>query len=158
MRSVCPRMRAWLVILLCLGLAACGGEEEKGAPAASGGGGGGEAGLAAPLTFKLTGGDAFRSDRITVRPDGTAQVTTRKGENPAKLTREELATVSDQLDDAELAKIPEDSLTDPPLPDALAYSFVYEGREVSTDSGSLPDRLKPLIGTFIKLVDRYGTK
>ena len=44
------------------------------------------------------------------------------------------------------------------MPDALGFSFVYEGREVSTDSGSLPEDLEPLVGTFIGLVDRYGSE
>ena len=148
-------MRACL-LMLCLALVVAGCGEDQETSASSGGGGGSK--LAAPLTFKLTGGDAFRSDRMTVRPDGSAQVTTRAGEKPAKLTPEELSTVSDQLDGAELEDIPEDSLTEPPMPDALSYSFVYKGREVSTDDGSLPEDLEPLTGTFIRLVDRYGLK
>ena len=104
----------------------------------------------------MTGGDAFRQDRITVRPDGSAQVKTLKGDVPVELTDKELSAVNDQID--RLADVPENSTTDPPIPDGLSYVFEYEGREVSTDSGSLPEGLEPLIGTFIKLVDRYGQK
>ncbi len=158
-RTLRTTMRVWPAILVCLALvfAGCGGEDESsGAP--SGGGGGGGQGLEAPITFKLTGGDAFRKDRMTVQPDGSAQVTTRKGDKPAQLTDEELSELSSSFEKADLPEIPENSTTEPPIPDALSYSFVYEDREVITDSGSLPEDLKPLIGTFVKLVDRYGAK
>jgi hypothetical protein len=154
-RSVPMTMRAVLVtVVLALAAAGCGGDE-KGAPA----GGSGSSGerLAGPLKFLVTGGDAFRQDRITVQPDGSAQVQTLKGTKAAKLTAEELDAVVAQLDDADLEDIPEDSLTKPPMPDALGFSFVYQGREVSTDSGSMPEGLEPLVGTFIRLVDRYGS-
>ena len=155
-RTLGTTMRVWLSILCLALVAGCGGGDEKtsSGPAASSG----AEGLEAPITFKLTGGDAFREDRMTVQPDGSAQVTTRQGEKPAQLTDEELSQVSSHLEEANLPKIPEESTTEPPIPDALSYSFVYEGREVVTDSGSLPEELKPLIGTFAQLVDRYGAK
>jgi hypothetical protein len=153
MRTVLMRMRALMVIaVLSLALGACGGDDES----APGSPGGGE--LAGPLEFLVTGGDAFREDRITVRPDGSATVKTRKGTRTADLTEDELAEIEAQVHTAELDRIPEDSTTKPPMPDALGYGFVYEGREVDTDAGSMPDQLKPLVGTFIKLVDRYGAE
>ena len=156
-RNVPMTMRA-LLVTACLALAAagCGGGDEKTTSSGGGGGGGGGDELAGPLTFSMTGGDAFRQDRITVRPDGSAQVKTLKGDVPVELTDKELSAVNDQID--RLADVPENSTTDPPIPDGLSYVFEYEGREVSTDSGSLPEGLEPLIGTFIKLVDRYGQK
>jgi hypothetical protein len=110
------------------------------------------------VKFFVTGGEAFREDRITVQPDGAAHVQTRAGTRTARLTREELDAVVTQIEDAGLPEIPEDSLTKPPMPDALAFSVVYGGREVSTDSGSMPEELEPLVGTFVRLIDRYGAK
>lgn len=153
-RTLALGMRVWLATAcVALAVAGCGGGEEK---TASAGGDGGE--LAAPLTFKISGGDALRQDQLVLRPDRSAQVTTLKGDVPAKVTARELSTVSDQLADADFPEIPENSTTDPAMPDSLAYSIAYEGRKVVTDSGSLPDELQPLIGTLIKLVDRYGKK
>jgi len=158
-RSVRMTMRAALVtVVLALAAGGCGGDEQS-APAAGGGGSApsGER-LAGPLKFLVTGGEAFRKDRITVQPDGTAQVETLKGTTRARLTQDELDEIVARLEDSELEDVPEDSLTKPPMPDALGFSFVYRGREVSTDSGSMPEDLKPLVGTFIGLVDRYGAK
>ena len=158
-RSVRVTMRAAvLCVVLALAATGCGGEETP-APGGSGAGdpaAAPEGRLAGPLEFKVTGGEALRRDRMTVRPDGSASVETREGHRTATLSEQELATVARELEEAELSEIPEDSLTKPPIPDALAYSFVYGGREVSTDSGSMPERLEPLIGTFLKLVERYG--
>jgi len=156
-RSVPMTMRAvLLMVVLALALAACGSDEGS----APNGGGSSTSGqrLEGPVKFLVTGGDAFRRDRITVQPDGAAQVETRAGTRAARLTREELDAVVAQLQDADLPAIPEDSLTKPPMPDALAFSVVYRGREVSTDSGSMPEDLEPLVGTFIGLTDRYGAK
>jgi hypothetical protein len=142
-----------LTAVLALALGACGGEEETtGTP--SGGGGG----LSGPLQFLVTGGDAFREDRLTLQPDGAVRVQTRQGSRSATLTPGELSEVESQLEAAELAEIPEDSTTEPPMPDALGYGLVYDGREVNTDAGSMPERLRPLVGTFMKLVERYGAE
>ena len=156
LRSVPMTMRAVLLtVVLALALAACGSEGEGSAP--TGGGGSGER-LAGPVKFLVTGGEAFREDRITVQPDGAARVQTRAGMRSARLTPDELDAVVAQIQDADLPQIPEDSLTKPPMPDALAFSVVYEGREISTDSGSMPEDLEPLVGTFSRLIDRYGAK
>ena len=98
-RSVPMIVRA-LLLTACLALAAsgCGGGDEK--PAASSGGGGGDK-LAGPLKFAVTGGDAFREDRMTVQPDGSAQVTTQEGDVAVDLTAKELAEVNDQIGELE---------------------------------------------------------
>jgi hypothetical protein len=139
-------------VVLALAAAGCGGDET----AAPAGGSTPDGRLAAPLGLEVTGGEEGRRDRMTIRPDGTASIETRKGRTSAELSEEELSTVSEQFAGAKLADLPEDSLTKPPIPDALAYSFSYEGREVSTDAGSLPERVKPLLGTLLGLLERHG--
>jgi hypothetical protein len=147
-------MRALVTtVVLALALGACGGEEET-----TGGPSGGGGGLSGPLQFLVTGGEAFREDRLTLQPDGAVRVQTRQGSRSATLTPGELSEVESQLDAAELGEIPEDSTTEPPMPDALGYGLVYEGREVNTDAGSMPERLQPLVGTFMKLLERYGAE
>jgi hypothetical protein len=148
-RSV--RMRMRLALLLCalapLGAAGCGGDDD--------GGGGEAARLSDPITFEVIGGDAFRDDEITVRADGSARVKTRAGERTAELEPGELEDLARGLAQADLATA-ESAVTDPPQPDALGYRFTYRGRQVTTDSGALPQRLEPLIGTFVALIDDYG--
>ena len=158
-RSVPTTMRAVLLTgILALALSACGSEGESSAPAGGASSSSPGERLDGPVKFLVTGGEAFREDRMTVQPDGAARVQTRAGTRTARLTRDELDAVVAQLEDADLPQIPEDSLTKPPMPDALAFSVVHGGREVSTDSGSMPEDLEPLVGTFIGLIDRYGAK
>ena len=159
LRSVPMTMRAVLLtVVLALALAACGSEEQGSAPNGGGGSSSSRERLDGPVKFLVTGGEAFREDRITVQPDGAAQVQTRAGSRAARLTPQELDAVVAQVRDADLPEIPEDSLTEPPMPDALAFSVVYGGREISTDSGSMPQDLEPLVGTFVRLIDRHGAK
>ena len=63
----------------------------------------------------MIGGDAFRDDKITVQPDGTASVKTRSGSRSATLTAAELASLSDGISAAGLTEL-EDAVTDPPSP------------------------------------------
>lgn len=152
MRTLMSMRALVLTFVLAVALGACGGEEETAGGAPAGGG------LAGPVQFLVTGGEAFREDRLTLQPDGEVRVRTRRGERSGRLGEDELREVEAQLESARLEQIPEDSATDPPMPDALGYGFVYRGREVNTDAGSMPDRLAPLVGTFMKLVDRFGAK
>jgi hypothetical protein len=136
-----------ILAALCL-LAGCGGDEEPMAAAAP-------AQLAETITYEVIGGDAFRDDKVTVQADGSATVQTRKGEKTAKLTADEREALAQGVHKAGLTTL-ESALTDPPIPDALSYRFTYQGRQVETDSGKLPDQLGPMIGTFNDLIERYG--
>lgn len=137
-------LRALLVTLLALVAGACGTDDPE--PTAA---------LSDAVKYEVIGGDAFRDDKITVRPDGTAAVQTRAGTRSATLTAAELRTLTRGIADAGLTDL-DDALTDPPQPDALSYRFTYRGHQVTTDSGELPDELRPLVGTFDDLIDRYG--
>jgi hypothetical protein len=148
-RSVRVTMRLALLLLCGLGLLASGCSGDGGDD------GGGSARLSEPITFEVIGGDAFRDDEITVEADGSARVKTRAGERSAELERGELADLAQEVAQADLATAAS-AVTDPPQPDALSYRFTYRGRQVTTDSGALPERLEPLIGTFIGLIDDYG--
>ena len=152
MRKVRGQMRALvLTVGLAVALGACGGGEE---PASAPAGGK----LEGPLQFLVTGGEAFREDRMTVQPDGAVRVRTRQGERSARLSQGELDELVARLQTAGFEEIPQDSTTEPPIPDALGYGVVYEGREVNTDDGSMPQELEPLIASLMRLVDRYGAK
>jgi len=133
------------IVLACLAAlaAGCGTDEPPAAPAR----------LTEAIKYEVIGGDAFRDDKITVEADGRASVQTRAGTRAAKLTAQELAALARRVEPLTQAKT---ARTDPPHPDAMSYRFTYRGRQVETDSGALPDELRPLIGTFNALIDRYS--
>jgi hypothetical protein len=151
-------MRVLLVMgMFALAVAGCGGDEDG-----SGGGSGGEGAsaqakqLPAALTFQVSGGLRLRMDKITIQPDGSAQIKTLRGEKPVKLTNSELSTVADQLDASGLEDVPENSRSPRPIPDAFGYRFIYKGRQVDSDQESNPGDLQALTATLTGLVDRYG--
>jgi hypothetical protein len=133
-----------MVVACALVLAGCGAGEPAAPPA-----------LAGAIEYEVIGGDAFRDDKITVRPDGSASVETRAGTRTAKLTAAERAALAQGVSDASLTSR-EDALTEPPVPDMVSYRFTYRGHQVTTDTGELADELRPLIRTFDGLIERYG--
>jgi hypothetical protein len=151
-------MRMGLLILGLVVLAGCGDEQPSGGGGAGGSGGAPSAKLPAALTFQIAGGLRLRMDRITIQPDGSAQVKTLRGEAPVKLAGAELEKVADQLAASELETVPENSRSPRPIPDAWGYRFVYKGRQVDTDEEADPVRLRGLTATLTGLVDRYGPK
>ncbi len=141
-----------VILMLALALpaaAGCGGDE-----AGTGGGGA----LPAPIVFQVGGGEAPRLDRLTVQPDGSAQLKTMQGEKPVRLTDNELSKLAEQIEDADLPGVPEDSLSPEPIPDAPGYRFIYQSRQIDTDAAAAPEGIEPLISNFLELIDRYGAK
>ena len=157
---VFAKMRSAVLIagLMTLAIAGCGGDDES--PAGSGGpGSSGDAQLAGPLTFTRGGGIAGRADKLVVQPDGSVSLTTRSGgERAVKLESAELQTIADNADSADLTGLPEDSTAGQSQPDAFGYRVAYGGATVTTESGSIPDRMGPLVATLSKVVDRLGAK
>ena len=93
---------------------------------------------------------------MTVAADGSAQVETRDGRARAPSSRRRAVGARrgrPTAAGARRARSPSRR-----RPDALSYRFTYGGKQVETDSGAMPEALEPLIGSFIRLVDRYGTK
>ena len=139
---------AGLVALLAV--AGCGGEDES--PADPGDPGGAE--LAGPLTFSRGGGIEGRTDKLVVQPDGAGSLTTRSGgERAVSLEPSQVQAIADGVEQADLPSLPEDSTAGRPQPDALGYRVSYQGATVTTESGFIPDRMGPLIGTLSKTVD-----
>jgi len=137
--------------LLALTMAGCGGEEESPAdPPADPGGG---ARLAGPLTFTRGGGIAGRTDKLVVQPDGTGSLTTKSGgERAIRLEAAQMDAIADGVQQADLPELPEDSTSGRAQPDAFGYRVAYQGAAVTTDSGSVPDRMGPLVATLGKVV------
>jgi hypothetical protein len=54
--------------------------------------------------------------------------------------------------------LPEDSTAGRAQPDAFGYRVAYQGATVTTESGSIPERMGPLVATLSNIVDRLGAK
>jgi len=130
-------------------LAGCGAEDE-------GGGGGSEpaATLAGPVTYERGGGIAGRRDRLVVQPDGSAELTVREKTTQVTIPDKDLARLARDLESAELASLPRNSTTKPPVPDTFAYRVSYDGSTVTTDDPGMPDQLGGLVTRLGALVER----
>jgi hypothetical protein len=149
---VFEKMRIGVVIVVLALLAGCGGDEAE----APGGGDGGGARLEGPLTYTRGGGIAGRADKLVVQPDGAATLTTRQGgERRFRLADQELAGLEVELARAKLDELPERSVSDPAVPDALGHRVAYGGATVTTDDPAMPDQLRGLVGRLGGLVDAH---
>ena len=143
--------KAILAGLALVLLAGCGSDD------GDGGGSGGEqaAALTGPLTYERGGGIAGRRDRLVVEPDGSATLTIRDRTKPVQLKDAELDQLASDLEDADLASVPQDSESPRPIPDAFGYRVSYDGATVTTDDPSMPEALRGLVARLGALVDRY---
>jgi hypothetical protein len=123
-------------------LAGCGSDEK--------------ASLSGPLTYERGGGIAGRRDRLVVKPDGSATLTVREKAKAVKLTGKELDGLASDLEAADLGSLPSDSTSERPIPDAFGYRVSYGGDTVTTDSASMPKKLRGLVARLGGLVDRYA--
>jgi len=156
-RVVFAKMRTGALIaglVAMLALAGCGGEDES--PAEPGDPGG--APLTGPLTYSRGGGIDGRMDKLTVQPDGSGTLQTKRGERRVKLEGKELQALSDDVERADLPGLPADSTAGRPQPDALGYRVMYGDATVTTESGHIPERMGPLLATLDGIVDRLGAK
>jgi hypothetical protein len=144
-RSTGMTVRLAIALLALLLVAGCGEDD----PATT------STKLSEAIKYEVIGGDGFRDDKLTVQADGSAQLQTRAGTHAVKLTAVELSALAHEVERAGLPQV-QSATTDPPQPDAVSYRLTYRGRQVETDTGALPDRLRALIGTFDALIDRYG--
>ena len=118
---------------------------------------GDDAQLAGDLTYTRGGGIVGSSDRLVVRPDGTARLETRgAGTRTLKLSDAELSELAAELRRANLPSLPATSVADPPAPDAFAHRVVYRGTTVTADDPSMPAELRGLVGTLGQIVDAQG--
>ena len=134
-------------------LAGCGSDDGGG-----GGGSGSEepaARLSGPVSYERGGGIAGRRDRLVVQPDGSAELTVREKTRTVELRPAELETLARDLEQVDLAALPKDSTTKPPVADAFAYRVSYDGATVTTDDPGMPEQLGPLVARLGALVERY---
>jgi hypothetical protein len=128
-------------------LAGCGEDDEGGATKAS---------LDGPLIYERGGGVAGRRDRLVLQPSGTAKLTVQDRTQELELEPAELDRIAAEVRQTDLASLPEDSTTKPPVPDAFGYRIQYGASEITTDDPGMPDELRSLVARLGALVDRYG--
>ena len=146
------RIGSVVMAMALLVLAGCGGDEAE----APGGGEDGAAKLEGALTYTRGGGIAGRADKLVVEPDGSATLTTRQGgERRFRLTGDELAGLASELRRANLAELPERSVSDPPVPDAFGHRIAYGGVTVTTDDPAMPEELSGLVARLGGLVQAH---
>jgi hypothetical protein len=125
-----------IAILLTLFASACGSGEATE--------------LQGPLEFTRSGGIAGRIDQLTVRPDGTATLTTKTSRRSFELTPAQLEALVEEVDALESA--PTESRNPRTVYDDFAYGVEYGGREVTMDGMATPDELSGLIGELNRLI------
>ena len=145
------RMTILAGLALALLAAGCGSDDEGGGGAS----GDEKAALSGPVTYERGGGLKGRRDRLVVQPDGSATLTVRDTTKSVTLTDKELATLADDLDQADLGSLPPDSTAEPPAPDTFGYRVSYGGDEVTTDDTAMPEQLRGLMARLGGLVERY---
>jgi len=127
-------------------LAGCGEDDDDGATRAS---------LEGPLVYERGGGLAGRRDRLVLQPSGTAKLTVRNETREVELKPAELDRIAAEVERIDLASLPEDSTTKPPVADAFGYRIQYGASEITTDDPGMPDELRGLVGRLTGIVERY---
>jgi hypothetical protein len=147
-----PRMLRPLIALtgVSLALAGCGSEAEggSGTPAPPR--------LAAPLTYERAGGLAPHQDKLVVQPDGSATLTVSGKTKTLRLASAQLAAIAEDLERAKFARLPAESTSPQPVPDAFGHRITYQGHTVTTDDAAIPPALRPLVGELGGVVDRHN--
>lgn len=114
------------------------------------------AALSSPIEFRRSGGIAGLNDALTIDAQGHATLVRRTGKYDFDLSVDERNRLANGLRNAGWASIPEDSMRKPLVPDEISYVVVYQNHTVKTSDTAMPDKLRPVIGLFNELTDRYG--
>jgi hypothetical protein len=105
------------------------------------------------LSYVRSGGLAGAHDRLTIQPDGSAELVVRGHDaEEFSLSDDELDALVGTLDGARLGDLPEDSTSEPPAPDAFLYEISYGPEQVRTDDPSAPSELRPLLTELDRIV------
>jgi hypothetical protein len=140
-------MRSRLITVLTvtlLGFAACGGGVSSAAM------------LDGTLQYTRTGGLAGDIDKLTLKPDGHASVSTRRGKRSFTLSKSERARVKAQVAKADLLHIEVRRGGGGVVSDGFSYTLNYHGHGLSFDQGSIPPVVQKLIDTLDGLVEKHG--
>lgn len=103
------------------------------------------------VSFTRTGGLAGANDSLTVAPDGSYTIQTKKGNKSGKLTADELSALKAALSSTDFNKMP--TVNDNGgVADGYTYTITYSGRQITAKDGSVPPALQPVIvalGAFL---------
>jgi hypothetical protein len=109
-------------------------------------------GKMSPIEYQRTGGIAGCNDHLVVDAKGHARLTSRTSHFEYDLKSDEIIRLSDTLRAANLASIPEDSVTKLLVPDELSYRIIYASRTIRTSDTTMPAQLAPVISVLDEIV------
>jgi hypothetical protein len=145
-------LRTAILVVLLLMVAGCGGSGGSG-------GGNGTTGSAEKLTGDLSyvrsGGFAGIRQKLTIHPDGRAEITSGKRSQPFNLPANELSKLAGAVDRADFASLPAKATGDKAVPDGFSHQLSYGGKQVQTVDFSVPDQLKPLLTQLQEILKKH---
>lgn len=108
------------------------------------------------LRYGHAGGIAGRIEELPIRPDGSAELTSR-GREPVTFTLDddELGELAAALEAADLAQQPAEQMSDPAIPDAFTFELAYDGARVLGDEFAAADDLRPALEQLRALVEEH---
>jgi hypothetical protein len=110
------------------------------------------------IAFTWSGGFIGRDDRLDIRPDGAARLTTRTGAKRFQLTAAQLAELRRRIGAADLAHVA--PIKEPQgVADGFLYTIVYDGRTITWgDGGAAPPHAVGRLGSFLSgLVELHSS-
>jgi hypothetical protein len=148
-------MKIIALLAVALGLAACGSSDDTT-------GQGGSRTIPGPsdlqIAFTWSGGFVGRDDRLDIRPDGAARLTTRSGATRFQLSESELAKLRTLIEAADLPNVP--PLKEPQgVADGFLYTITYDGHTITWgDGGQAPPAGVARLGSFLsELVELHSS-
>jgi hypothetical protein len=147
-------MKIIALLLVALGLAACGTSDDKT--------GQGSRTVPGPsdlqIAFTWSGGFVGRDDRLDIRPDGAARLTTRTGATRFQLTQQQLDKLRTLIAAADLQNVP--PIKQPQgVADGFLFTIAYDGRTITYgDGGDPPPAAVGRLGSFLsELIELHSS-
>ena len=110
------------------------------------------------IAFTWSGGFVGRDDRLDIRPDGAARLTTRSGGKTFQLTPSEVDQLRRLIGAADLKNAPQPKEPQG-VADGFLYSITYDGRTITYgDGGEAPPPHVYELGAFLsKLIELHSS-
>jgi hypothetical protein len=137
-------MKIFVALLCVLGLAACGDDAKQKDPGRV---------VVGPsdlqIAFTWSGGFVGRDDRLDIRPDGAARLTTRTTTKRFDLTPSELDQLRHLIGKADIENAPQPKEPQG-VADGFLYTIAYDGRTITWgDGGEAPPPGISELGAFL---------
>ena len=134
---------------------ATGAATTAGAPTATSGAPATAASSGVLVEFHRSGGFAGVDDALVINADRRASLTQKRGQTQFEVDQATFDQLKQQLDQAKLGELKEDKPA-PVSADEFTYIVTYQGRTVKAQDTSMPESLRPVIGTLSGIVQANG--